>query len=122
MKTDTDNLTPPAAEQQAVSRHQLVTLSTPIVRGEVSIEQLNLRKPKAGELRGLSLADVIGSDITALLTLIPRISEPPLTSDEANQLEPEDLSEIGGTVRGFFMTRAEKLMLEQMISAHQPRT
>ena len=109
---------PPPAEDRFVS----VTLAEPVRRGEQRIECLQLRKPRAGELRGLSLQDVITSDITALLTLIPRISNPPLTADEANQLEPEDLAEIGGAVRGFFMTRAERALIEAMAAEHRPKT
>ena len=104
------------APAQAVSNYTRVTLSEPILRGEQKIETLNLRKPKAGELRGLSLSDVITSDITALLTLIPRISEPSLTSVDVDALDPADLVEIGGAIRGFFMTKAEKVMMETMMA------
>lgn len=112
------------AEASPTSDNQFasVALATPIVRGETRIETLRLRKPKAGELRGLSLQDVITSDISTLLTLIPRISEPPLTAPEADQLDPADLAEIGGTVRGFFMTSAERQVLEAMMAEQRPRT
>jgi len=99
-----------------------IALATPIARGETSIDTLQLRKPKAGELRGLSLQDVITSDITALLTLIPRISNPPLTGPEADALDPADLAEIGGVVRGFFMTSAERQVLDAMIAEQRPRS
>lgn len=97
-----------------------ITLSKPIQRGDQRIEELHLRKPKAGELRGLSLQDVITSDIGALLTLIPRISNPPLTGPEAADLDPADLTEMGGAIRGFFMTGAERKMLEAMVAEQQP--
>lgn len=110
--------TPAATEPTFAS----VTLATPLVRGETTIDSLRLRKPRAGELRGLSLQDVITSDITTLLTLIPRISEPPLTGPEADALDPADLAEIGGTIRGFFMTAAERQVLEAMVAEQRPRT
>lgn len=103
-------------------RFHSVTLSEPIVRGETRIEVLTIRKPRAGELRGLALRDLMISDITALLTLIPRVSDPPLTAHEADALEPEDLTEIGGAIRDFFMTKAERQMFEAVIAEHQPRT
>lgn len=106
----------------ADTEQNTVTLAAPIVRGETTIEQLVLRKPKAGELRGLSLQDVITSDVAALLTLIPRISLPPLTADEANELDPADLAEIGGMVRGFFMTAAERKIVEAMIAEQRPNS
>ncbi len=114
-----ETTTPPSSDQR---QRQKVDLSAPITRGDTQITAIELRKPKAGELRGLTLQDVIGTDIVALLTLIPRISEPPLTAAEVNELEPEDLSEIGGTIRGFFMTRAERMMLDQLIAEQRPRT
>lgn len=101
-------------------RFTTVTLSAPIVRGETQIATLTLRKPRAGELRGLTLTDIMGSDITALLTLIPRITDPILTPHEADQLEADDLSEIGGAIRGFFMSRSERVMIEAFVASHQP--
>lgn len=111
---------PPVANLTAT--FQTIDLGVPIQRGEVTIEQLTLRKPKAGELRGLELSDIINLNIGALLTLVPRISEPVLTMPECDELDPADLTEIGGAIRGFFMTRAERMMLDAMIEAHQPKT
>lgn len=109
-------------DSPAASRFQTVPLSTPIIRGETRIEALTLRKPKAGELRGLNLQDVLLSDVAALLKLIPRVSDPPITAAEADDLDAEDLAELGGTLRGFFMTKAEKTAVEAMIAEHQPKT
>ncbi|WP_374406541.1 phage tail assembly protein [Pelagerythrobacter sp.] len=99
-----------------------VTLATPIERGDTKIETLDLRKPRAGELRGLSLQDILTSEVVALLTLIPRITNPPLNADEADNLDPADLAEIGGSIRGFFMTRAERDVIERMIGDQRPRS
>ncbi|NCP11364.1 MAG: phage tail assembly protein [Sphingomonadales bacterium] len=110
------------AAGNAPGTFETITLVEPITRGETTIEKLTLRKPQSGELRGLSLSDVIGMDITALLKLIPRISEPVLTEDECLRLDPADLTEVGGVVRGFFMTRAERQMMEALIAEQQPRT
>ncbi|PKP92247.1 MAG: phage tail assembly protein [Alphaproteobacteria bacterium HGW-Alphaproteobacteria-16] len=101
-------------------RFATVTLATPIQRGETKIAELTLRKPRAGELRGLALQDVIQTDVSAMLKLIPRVSTPPLTQDEADNLEADDLTEIAGAIRGFFMTGAEKQLLEAMMAEHQP--
>ncbi|PNU06464.1 phage tail assembly protein [Novosphingobium guangzhouense] len=111
-----------AAATEPQSRFKTVTLAYPIVRGETRIETLNIRKPKAGELRNLSLQDVLSTDITALLTLIPRVTDPPLHEDEVDNLETEDLSEIGGIVRGFFMTKAELAAVEALMAQHRPKT
>jgi hypothetical protein len=112
--------TPPTAS--AAPQIETVTLGEPIKRGEQLIEQLQLRKPKSGELRGLSLQDIMRADITALLQLIPRISSPPLTSVEADGLASEDLAEIGGVVRGFFMSASERKMMMAVIEEYAPKT
>lgn len=101
---------------------ETVDLVEPITRGDITIDKLTLRKPKAGELRGLTLSDVIGLEISAILKLVPRISEPALTDGECQNLDPADLTEIGGTIRGFFMTRGERQMLDAMIAEQQPKT
>lgn len=110
----------PVAETRPL--FESVTLSVPLQRGETSISALSIRRPKSGELRGLSLQDIMTTDIVAMLTLIPRVSEPPLTADEANSLDPADLSEIAGTIRGFFMTKGEKAVMEAMAAHYQPKT
>lgn len=100
-----------------------IALSSPIKRGETEITEIGLRKPKAGELRGgLTLQSLITTDIAALLTLIPRISNPPLAPHEVEELDPSDLTEIGGTIRGFFMTPAERMMLEAMMAPPPSKT
>lgn len=103
------------------NRFETVTLSEPIMRGETRIEKLNIRKPKSGELRNLSLQDILGTDVTAMLKLIPRVTDPPLTQPEADDLEPEDLAEICGTIRGFFMTKTELAAIEALMAEHRPR-
>jgi len=94
-----------------------ITLADPIIRGEEKISKIQLRKPKSGELRGLSLQDLMRSDATALITLIPRVAVPSLSPVEAAGLEPEDLAACAGAVIGFFMTSAEKAQMQAMLSA-----
>lgn len=93
-----------------------IELVEPIVRGDSQITSLILRKPKSGELRGLTLQDLLTTDIGTIMTLVPRISDPILTDAEARDLDPADLAEIGGVIRGFFLTRAERKMIETMMS------
>lgn len=112
---------PSPAPEPAVKLEQH-TLVEPIVRGDTKIEALTIRKPHGPELRGLSLQDIMSTDISTLYLLIPRVSMPPITQDEAYALDPQDLAEIGGIIRGFFMTRAEKAMIEAVIAVHAPKT
>lgn len=112
-----------AAVTEPQNRFKTVTLSTPVVRGETTIDKFNIRKPKAGELRGgITLQDILTTDATAMLKLIPRLTDPPLREDEADNLEPDDFSEICGVIRGFFMTKAEHAAIEALMSEHRPRT
>lgn len=99
------------ADATAQPRTATLTLETPIVRGEQRIESITLRKPAAGELRGLALADLLRSDVSALQTLLPRISTPTLTAADAAALDLPDLAAIAGEVLGFFMSRADKAAL-----------
>jgi hypothetical protein len=59
-------------------------------------------------MRGLQLVDVLKLDVKSLITLLPRITMPPLTAHEVERLEAEDLMTLGAEVAGFFLTRAEK--------------
>lgn len=86
-----------------------VPLDTPIKRGETEIKQIKLRKPASGELRGLSLQDVMSLDVTSLHKLLPRISEPTLTEQEVAALDPADLLELGSEAASFFLSKAKKV-------------
>lgn len=94
------------SKSQAVT--ETVELDTPIQRGEQTFTQLELRKPAAGELRGVSLADLLQMNVDALTTVVPRISQPSLTAQEVGQMDPADLVQIGGAVAGFLLTRRAK--------------
>lgn len=80
-----------------------ITLTTPLATGGEPIESLRLRRPSAGELRGLRLLDVINMDVGALLTLVPRIAEPHVTEAQLAALTPADLVAVAEGVAGFFM-------------------
>lgn len=91
--------------QVATAITTTVELDTPIVRGETEISELTLRKPTAGELRGVNLADVLQMQTDALMTLIPRLSNPSLTAPEVRQMDPADLVQCGGEIAGFLVSK-----------------
>lgn len=74
-----------------------VELSRPI--GDT--KTVELREPKAGELRGLKLADIVQLDTSAMVTLIPRISN--LTSRDVENLGAADLTKVMTETLGFFV-------------------
>lgn len=95
-----------------------ITLQEPIQRANGEpIAEITLRKPKAGELRGLKVEDLYGSDINSLLVLIPRIASPVLVKEHVEQIGTEDLMEIAGAVRGFFMTAGMKAAVAKAFGA-----
>lgn len=60
-----------------------LTLSEAITRDGKPVTTITLRDPSAGELRGIKLFDLLQGDSGALVELLPRISTPALTKQEA---------------------------------------
>lgn len=120
---DTAETCTPDAAATAPPRPFTITLAEPIRRASgADVTAITLRKPKAGELRGLSISNIVNSDAGSLITLLPRIADPFITEAEAADLSAEDFAEIGGTVVGFFMSAAQKDMIAQMAGIATPST
>lgn len=86
-----------------------VKLDTPIKRGEdgQEISEVELRKPNAGELRGLSMADLARLEVNTMLKLLPRITIPNLTAAEVSALPTEDFFALTTEVGSFLLTKAD---------------
>lgn len=110
-----DNSAPAAGIARKMS--DAITLAEPIERGGETITSIQLRKPKAGELRGLSIQELMNARVSAILDVVPRISVPPLTAAEANNLETQDINAIGGAIIDFFLTPSERMQMERVLSA-----
>jgi hypothetical protein len=83
-----------------------VTLDEPIKRGDQVITSINLRRPKAGELRGIDLAALTQkADYGAMELLLPRISSPTLTRADVAALDPSDFVQLAAEVVLFFAPR-----------------
>lgn len=85
-----------------------IALEQPIERGEQKIATLQLRKPGSGELRGLSLTQLLAMNVDELIRLVPRITMPPITEAEAEALDPADLTACALEVADFLMPAARK--------------
>lgn len=85
-----------------------VSLDTPIVRGDTTIDSLKIRKPASGELRNLNLADLVQLNVSAICKLLPRISIPTLTPAEVDQLDPADLLAISAEIADFLLQKRQK--------------
>lgn len=79
---------------------QTITLKTPLKRGEKEISSVQIREPKGGELRGISLSEMAEMKTDIVLTLLPRISTPSLTEEEGEQIGGLDLMKIGAAILG----------------------
>lgn len=91
--------------QPSQTRSETVQLDTPIQRGKTTVTEITVRKPKAGALRGLALADVLNMDVYAINKILPRITEPALTEPELRDMDPADLVQLGGVVSNFLLPK-----------------
>tara|TARA_R110001592_G_scaffold104697_1_gene294533 strand:- start:42837 stop:43265 length:429 start_codon:yes stop_codon:yes gene_type:complete len=105
-----------------------VDLNEPVKRGDDEIAKIYFRRPKAGELRGVTVSDLVRMDVASVMTVIPRVSMPPLTSQEAENLDPFDLGECAAIIQGFFTDPPRKretskeVKLSPEISSMPPQT
>lgn len=80
-----------------------VILSRPIQRGDTQITTLELTEPNAGSLRGTRLTDLLNGDVDAVVTLLPRISEPAIQKHEIAKMSARDLALVTEEIMAFFM-------------------
>lgn len=85
---------------------RMIVLDTPIKRGETQIDAITLRRPKAGELRGLAISDLARLDVNAILKLLPRISTPSMTPQELEQLPSEELFDLATEAGSFLLKKS----------------
>ncbi|MNC10179.1 Phage tail protein E [compost metagenome] len=88
-------------DKKTAENPNLITLETPVKRGEEVIKTLTFTKPNAGTLRGVSLADVASSDVNALIKVLPRMTYPALTEAEIIRMELPDMMTLAAKVIGF---------------------
>lgn len=109
---DTPNTTATEATTSAPAASVLppntVTLDTPIQRGSQTVTHVTLRRPLAGELRGIALASLLQLDVSSLQALLPRITSPMLTRAEIDQLDPADLVQLGSEAVNFLLPKKDR--------------
>lgn len=67
-----------------------------------NIKEVQLRQPRAGELRGLEVVSLLRMDFNSHRTLLPRIC-PMLTANDIDAMTPKTLLELQQEVVGFFV-------------------
>ncbi len=82
--------------------NKVTKLPSPITLGGKEVDELNIRMPKAGDMRGLKTADILQMDINAFSALMPRIC-PVLTQAAFYDLSPDNLTAIQVDVVDFFV-------------------
>lgn len=98
-----------------IPTNEVVNLDTPIQRGEQTIEKITIRKPMSGELRGVSLIDLMNMDVLALRKVLPRITDPTLTDMDVGRMDPADLVQCGVAVTSFLLTKSAKAQASQSL-------
>ena len=103
-ENDTKDLS--AGATLVVEGVEIVTLDYPIKRGDTEVKEITLRKPMAGQLRGVKLTELLSLDVGAVQMILPRITTPTLLPHEIAQLDPADITELGTKVAGFFVRKS----------------
>ncbi|OTQ72889.1 MULTISPECIES: phage tail assembly protein [unclassified Gilliamella] len=78
-----------------------ITLKTGLKSGKTTINEITVRKPLTGDLRGVKLIEFIDLDIDSLAKVLPRITTPSIAEHEVFNLDLIDLSEITKEVINF---------------------
>jgi hypothetical protein len=86
-----------------------VELDEPIIRGDTQIDRITLRRPKSGELRGLSMVDIVKLEADAIIKLVPRISDPVLTEADMVELTPADMFLLSTEIANFLLPKAQRV-------------
>lgn len=82
-----------------------VTLEDGIKRGDKEIKEISLRRPNAGELRGLKILDLINLDTNSLMNFIPRVTVPSINAQELNLMSPSDFVTLASEAVAFLAPR-----------------
>ena len=86
-----------------------ITLSQPLKIDGKEISEIDIRKPKAGELRGINLLDLLQMKTEVVVTVLSRVSTPHLTEQQGFELDIADVVKAGAALVGFFNQEAATL-------------
>lgn len=98
------------ASQTSNPSTRKITLDGPVMLGDRTLieagQEVTIRKPGSGELRGLSLASLNQLDVLSLEILLPRITSPQILKGAS--MDVADLMQFGGEVMDFLLPSAAK--------------
>ena len=84
------------------AKSKTIHLKHPLKSGDKVIDTITLRRPMAGDLRGVKLIDLVQMDADAVCQLVARISSPLVAPSRFWELDAEDLLSVSMEVVGFF--------------------
>ena len=95
--------------QEAIQDPNMITVNFDegFKRGEQTVTEIVIRKPKTRALRGLTLINVLQLDVDTLAKLAPRITTPTMSENDVYDLSPSDLTKLSKEVIGFFVKTEE---------------
>jgi len=85
---------------------QVVKLDAPVVRGNATVNEVTVRKPQSGALRGTRLQALMEMDVDSMMVVIPRVTSPALTKAELLTMEPGDLINLSVEVVNFLLPKS----------------
>ena len=80
-----------------------IQLSRPIQQGDQTVDEIKLRDPKAGDMMGIKLSQVMNMDAAHCLPLLERINDNGLMQADLLGLHCFDLAELMGQLVDFFV-------------------
>lgn len=85
-----------------------VPLQEPIKRSGGDVGSVQLMKPRVGDLRGLSLSELLVCQADAMAVLLPRITVPTLIKQEVEAMDPADFVACSAEVVDFLTPQAAR--------------
>lgn len=84
------------------SNSNTVTLGYALMRGDQEIKTISFRKPVTGDLRGLSVTQLLNTDVDQISAFLPRITTPSIMPAEIEKLPVSDFLSLAMKALGFF--------------------
>lgn len=85
-----------------------VTLETPIKRESGDLAKIQIIKPKTGDLRGVSLVELMQMNTDAIVKVLPRVTHPSIVPHEVQDMDISDVLQCGTELVGFLLPASAK--------------
>ena len=97
-----------AAQEVLTVQPLQLALSVPLNGVVQAVNSAVVKAYVAGELRGLSLAELLNMNVDAISAVLPRVTQPMLHKHDVAQLEPADLVGLSVAVVGFLLPKDQQ--------------